>query len=209
MRSLSQVPSKPFVLILCPYIFFFWPLVVNRLNRGQFLIYIFIYVRKRGGGGFDEAPDFYKQREDGQAVLCHLCQKPTADQKPIIPCNACSLFWHLDCLDPPMAIPPVLKTWRCPAHVDEVLTEFSALAPAHRMRKLKRAPAITPLYSRGMRNNGLIDVTDDLLAPVPDSAPLPSPVPANATPWLWPDSTAFGRTFNLSARGIVLDTIER
>ncbi|OAA43092.1 Essential subunit of the histone deacetylase Rpd3S complex [Metarhizium rileyi] len=150
-------------------------------------------ARRRNG---TDEPDFFKQREDGQAVLCHSCQKPATQIRSIIPCSVCSFYWHIDCLDPPLAVPPVLKTWRCPAHVDDVLIEVPSLAPAHRFRRVKGIPTITPAFSRGMKNNGHIEIdwTDE---------------PDDAEESGWPDHRSFGRTYKLPAKGVVLDFVEQ
>ncbi|KOS17170.1 Uncharacterized protein ESCO_006076 [Escovopsis weberi] len=151
-------------------------------------------VRRRPG--YDELPDFFKQREDGEAVLCHACQKPATEIRAIIPCNACPFHWHIDCLDPPLAMPPYLKTWRCPAHVDDLLSETPPLAPAHRYRRVKGAQAIVPAVSRGLRNNGHIEIdwADEPEAPQRSG---------------WKDPDSFGRTYRLPAQGIILDFIEQ
>ncbi|RDA87686.1 hypothetical protein CP532_3819 [Ophiocordyceps camponoti-leonardi (nom. inval.)] len=144
--------------------------------------------------GYDELPDFFKQRDDGQAVLCHACQKPaTAGIRAIITCSACPFHWHLDCLDPPLAVPPVLKTWRCPAHVDDVLSQVPRLAPAHRFRRIKGSQPVTPALTRGLKNNGHIEI--DWSDEVDRSG--------------WPDASSFGRTYKLASHGIVLDFIEQ
>lgn len=129
-------------------------------------------------------------------MLCHLCQKPATEASPIIPCSVCALRWHLDCLDPPMAAPPALKTWRCPAHADETLAEAHRLAPAHRLRRIKGAQPIAPALTRGIKNNGLVEVD------WPDETE-----EANASGW--PDPQSFGRTYKLPAKSIILDFIEQ
>lgn len=93
-------------------------------------------------------------------------------------------------------MPPVLKTWRCPAHVDDVLAEAPGLAPAHRFRRLKGSQAIAPAISRGLRNNGHIDIdwSDELIEPDHSG---------------WPDPPSFGRNYKLPAKGVVLDFIEQ
>lgn len=95
-----------------------------------------------------------------------------------------------------MAVPPPLRTWRCPAHVDDVLSEAPFLAPAHRFRKLKNGQPITPVLSRGTKNNGHIEV---------DWADEPEE-PRNSG---WPDPDSFGRTYKLPAKAVVLDFIEQ
>ncbi|KAK1457562.1 PHD-finger domain-containing protein [Colletotrichum cuscutae] len=146
--------------------------------------------------GYEEAPDFFKVREtDGSAVLCHNCQHPTADNRAIIPCSLCGLHWHLDCLDPPLAIPPVVRTWRCPAHADDLLATLpEELAPAHRFRKIKGAPVIVPAFSRGMKNNGFIEIDDE------------ESEDENSG---WSDVKTFGRVYKLSSKGVVLDFISQ
>ncbi|KAH7162614.1 hypothetical protein B0J13DRAFT_615242 [Dactylonectria estremocensis] len=151
-------------------------------------------VKKKNG--YEEITDFFKQREDGQAVLCHGCQKSATDLRAIVSCSVCPLHWHLDCLDPPLAMPPVPKTWRCPAHVDDVLLEAPPLGPAHRFRKIKGAQPIIPAFSRGLKNNGHIEI---------DWGDEPE-LSSNSG---WPDPDSFGRAHKIQAPGIVFDVIEQ
>ncbi|KAK2009796.1 PHD-finger domain-containing protein [Colletotrichum eremochloae] len=148
--------------------------------------------------GYEEAPDFFRVRDaDGSAVLCHNCQHPAADNRAILPCSQCGLYWHLDCLNPPLAIPPVLRTWRCPMHIDDLLAELpKELAPAHRFRKIKGAPAITPAFSRGMKNNGVIEIEEE-------------GEESGGEETGWNDVKTFGRVYKLPAKGIVLDFISQ
>ncbi|PNP47636.1 hypothetical protein TGAMA5MH_01459 [Trichoderma gamsii] len=152
--------------------------------------------RTKKRAGYDELPDFFKQREDGEAVICHACQKPATEIRAIIPCNTCPFHWHIDCLDPPLAMPPVLKTWRCPAHVDDVLGDVPPLAPAHRFRKLKGGQAISPVFSRGNNNNGHIELDWGDEPEEPEKSG-------------WRDPDSFGKTYRLQAKGVVLDFIEQ
>lgn len=118
----------------------------------------------RRGAGFEEAPDYLKLKDTkGNFILCHECSRSAAGGKPIIPCTYCGLQWHLDCLDPPMSNPPPLgKSWRCPCHVDDLLSKVpSALGPAHRFRKIKNESVIKPAISRGSRNTGHIEIEFD------------------------------------------------
>ncbi|RGP80623.1 essential subunit of the histone deacetylase rpd3s complex [Fusarium longipes] len=148
--------------------------------------------------GYEELPDFFKQRDEGQAVICHGCQKPATDVRAIIPCSICPFYWHIDCLDPPLAVPPVLKNWRCPLHPEEIMAEVRPLAPAHRFRKIKGAQTIVPALSRGIKNNGHIEV---------DWSDESEPETTNNSGW--PDPDSFGRAYRLPAKGIVLDFIEQ
>ncbi|KAI8062801.1 uncharacterized protein B0P05DRAFT_556142 [Gilbertella persicaria] len=58
--------------------------------------------------------DTVKSRE-----ICYYCRQ-TGFKKPMIACDYCSLYWHLDCLDPPMASPST-KKWRCPHHIENFI----------------------------------------------------------------------------------------
>ncbi|TQV94585.1 Zinc finger domain-containing protein, PHD-finger [Cordyceps javanica] len=146
--------------------------------------------------GFEEMPDLLKQRDENQPVLCHACQKPTNETRAIIPCSVCPYYWHLDCLDPPLAVPPVLKTWRCPTHVDDILADAPRLAPAHKFRRVKNTQPITPIFTRGTKNNGHIEIDwSDEPEPLKDAG--------------WPDPLSFGRTYKVSANGVILDFIEQ
>ena len=129
-------------------------------------------------------------------MLCHACQKPSTEIRSIIPCSACTLYWHIDCLDPPLAVPPVLKTWRCPAHVDDVLIDVPGLAPAHRFRKVKNSQPIAPAIWRGLKNNGHVEID------WPDE-------PDEQDQSGWRDYRSFGRTYKLSAKGVILDFIQQ
>lgn len=54
------------------------------------------------------------------------------------------------------------RHFRCPAHVDDVLVTLPHnLAPAHRFRKIKGASAIRPAVTRGITNNGHIEIENE------------------------------------------------
>ena len=152
----------------------------------------------RRKNGYEETPDFFRIRDaDGNAVLCHNCQKPTDTNRAIVPCSVCGLYWHLDCQDPPLSNPPPLRTWVCPAHVDDLLVQLpEGLAPAHRHRKIRGAPEIRPAFTRGMRNNGFIEVEFDKTDEDTGASG-------------WREVKQFGRVVKLPARGIILDFIEQ
>jgi PHD finger protein 12 MRG binding domain/PHD-finger len=48
------------------------------------------------------------------AKLCYACSK-TCKMAPLISCDYCSLFFHQDCLDPPLTALPAGR-WMCPNH---------------------------------------------------------------------------------------------
>jgi hypothetical protein len=106
----------------------------------------------------------------------------------MLKCDFCHAHWHLDCLDPPLANPPHISleasqrdAWRCPRHIEHDLRsgqlyqndlnildgdeEMADTEPAARVtrkiRKRKDTKIIEPTFSRGMRNNGLIEIINN------------------------------------------------
>ncbi|KAI9641532.1 hypothetical protein NHQ30_010344 [Ciborinia camelliae] len=121
-----------------------------------------VVQKPKNNRGYDETPDYFKLKDNkGNPILCHNCHLSASQpSRAIIPCSYCSLSWHLDCLDPPLAKePPPGRSWRCPAHVDDLLEKVpGSLGPAHRFRKIKGASLIKPVLARGVRNNGHIEI---------------------------------------------------
>ncbi|KAF7796545.1 hypothetical protein EIP86_007725 [Pleurotus ostreatoroseus] len=71
--------------------------------------------------------------------------------RAIVSCDYCHLHWHLDCLDPPLALmPPWNRKWMCPNHADHVLQ------PKHRIPKANAPPI--DITKPGQWNNGNIEV---------------------------------------------------
>ncbi|EAQ91325.1 hypothetical protein CHGG_03260 [Chaetomium globosum CBS 148.51] len=142
----------------------------------------------------DQLPDLHRLRDaKGNVIICQNCRKSAGPDRALIPCSACGLFWHMDCLEVPLASPPSLRTWKCPLHTDSLLGALPVHHPGHKYRKLKNAPVITPTFTRGYVNNGFIEV--DLDDSDDESG--------------WRDVETFGRTVRLSERGIKLDFISR
>ncbi|CZT51667.1 uncharacterized protein RSE6_12845 [Rhynchosporium secalis] len=120
---------------------------------------------KNNKAGWEEAPDYFRKKDaKGKIILCHRCNgEASTPNRMIIPCSFCGLYWHLDCIDVPLAKEPGAgRQWRCPAHVDDLLAILPAtLAPAHRFRKIKGASVIKPAVTRGLKNNGHIEIEND------------------------------------------------
>ncbi|XP_046682303.1 PHD finger protein 12 isoform X2 [Homalodisca vitripennis] len=53
------------------------------------------------------------------AKLCFTCGR-SCKKAPLIACDYCSLFYHMDCLDPPLTFPPK-GMWMCPSHCQHYL----------------------------------------------------------------------------------------
>lgn len=65
----------------------------------------------------------------GKLIVCVRCGQTSNGNRPIIQCDYCPCYWHLDCCDPPLANAPTQKSgsdrlyhnWMCPNHVDHEL----------------------------------------------------------------------------------------
>ena len=53
---------------------------------------------------------------------CYHCHK-SCNVSPLIECSYCSLLYHMDCLNPPLAALP-LGHWMCPNHVQNFLVSY-------------------------------------------------------------------------------------
>ncbi|KAK4115113.1 hypothetical protein N656DRAFT_766385 [Canariomyces notabilis] len=144
----------------------------------------------------EQTPDYFRLRDqDGNPAICHGCQKSSSSNRAIIPCSVCGIFWHLDCLDPPLANPPaVVRPWKCPLHINDLLTKVpGALGPAHRFRKLKNVQVVRPAFSRGFANNGFVEIDPD------DDEDQSG----------WRNVETYGRVVRLPEKGIKLDFLSR
>lgn len=145
---------------------------------------------KSSGYGYQK-PDYLRTHDaEHRQILCVQCGTSAAGKRQMLKCDYCDAYWHLDCCDPPLANPPPINletanrdAWKCPRHVDHDLRSGLLLpndlrlhvrgddvdmldAPARhqvprKIRKPKRPSVAEPLFSRGMRNNGLIEVIND------------------------------------------------
>lgn len=88
------------------------------------------------------------------------------------------------------------RPFRCPAHVDDLLAAIPEnLGPAHRLRKIKGASVIKPAISRGLLNNGDIEIEND---PTDDEEELG-----------FYEQREYGHTYKLPELGIKLDFISQ
>ncbi|KAF2807850.1 uncharacterized protein BDZ99DRAFT_572740 [Mytilinidion resinicola] len=128
----------------------------------------FVGVKTNADGGYEEEPareigldkqkgyfarpDPHKLIDHHKAVLCHGCSQSSAGKREILKCDFCDKWWHLDCLDPPAAISPVLVTasgmtrraWKCPLHVDHDLKAVAEMSAPTFNGTLKRKRAASP-----------------------------------------------------------------
>lgn len=151
--------------------------------------------------GWEETPDNFRKKDSkGKPILCHRCGlQAEAPDRFIIQCSFCNLYWHLDCLDIPLAKEPSAgRPWQCQAHIDDLLSLIpSSLGPAHRFRKIKGAPLIQHELSRGNKNHGHIEIDNDQLDDEADS---------QSTIY---GERPFGRIAKISEQSIKLDFLLR
>jgi hypothetical protein len=130
-------------------------------------------VGKMNRAGFIEEPNYKDTRDSkGNLILCYFCNQ-TSNGRDIIPCDFCPAKWHLDCCDPPLAVPPRRRagdkpnaSWRCPLHIESDLSAISRqadkapgeLGRIPKLRRPKNAISLDVPHSRGFRNNGIIEV---------------------------------------------------
>jgi len=81
--------------------------------------------------------------EDGNAKFCYRCGGSGMNHRELIKCDYCPLYWHLDCLNPPLASVKQLGTkWKCPNHADTVITP---------KLKLREQPSVEVAATRGVK----------------------------------------------------------
>ncbi|KAI7863050.1 hypothetical protein BDF14DRAFT_1847324 [Spinellus fusiger] len=102
--------------------------------------------------GQREEPDYYQLKDkDGRFIICYRCRK-TAVAAPMVGCDYCPLYWHMDCLDPPMCIPPnVTRNWMCPNHAEHAMPR----------RRTQRHPIIVESKYHSIYNHGDIEIISD------------------------------------------------
>lgn len=56
------------------------------------------------------------------AKICFYCHR-SCKKAPLVACDYCPLFYHQDCLDPPMTALPT-GLWMCPNHVENFIVRM-------------------------------------------------------------------------------------
>ncbi|KAI8938260.1 hypothetical protein NX059_005919 [Plenodomus lindquistii] len=146
-------------------------------------------LSKNSGYGY-QRPDYTKVIDnDHKVILCTHCGVSSGHKRQMLKCDFCDAYWHLDCVDPPLANPPHISleasqrdAWRCPRHIEndfrsgllvqkdlnecdhdaEMEDADAPRARVPRKLRMRKDPQIVePLFSRGIRNNGLIDIINN------------------------------------------------
>ncbi|EEB06070.1 hypothetical protein SJAG_01110 [Schizosaccharomyces japonicus yFS275] len=101
-------------------------------------------------GVTDERDIFIMKNKTDELVCCQRCNTSALVSKYILSCDYCNLYWHPDCLSPPLAsLPAGTKKWKCPMHADSVSPSI----------KIPRTCSIVKTSnSRNVKNCGNIEV---------------------------------------------------
>ena len=127
-------------------------------------------TRAAGPAAEAEADPLKIRDTKGNFVLCFKCGLSAAGKREMVKCDFCGLNWHLDCLDPPPANPPVRPpldgrssrpSWKCPAHAIDDKFRWSENRTAHKIRRPKNARIMDTHLNRGFKNNGIIEIEND------------------------------------------------
>ncbi|KAJ9667898.1 hypothetical protein H2201_002084 [Coniosporium apollinis] len=123
--------------------------------------------------GWSEVVDNSRALHDskGSTILCTQCGRSALDRRSLVECDYCGDYWHLDCLDPPLANPPARgnkdnsrNMWMCPRHIDQDLRRLAPVGGGgrvHRVRRPRNAKIVDVALSRGFKNNGLIEIENE------------------------------------------------
>lgn len=143
----------------------------------------------------------------------------------MLKCDFCHAYWHLDCCSPPLANPPHISleasqrdAWKCPRHIDhdlrsgllfsndlnavgfdddvEMAGAISIPRVPRKVRKPRTQSIVEQSFSRGMRNNGIIDIIND-----------PDDDTDGEGNYVFDDLNS--KTFRVPEKGIVLDFITK
>jgi hypothetical protein len=83
----------------------------------------------------------------GKLIVCIACGLTSNGVRPLVQCDYCPCWWHIDCTDPPLPGPPkqqqssekTYHNWMCPNHIDHELylvhTDNGAYAGTSRIRR--------------------------------------------------------------------------
>lgn len=167
--------------------------------------------------GYEDTVDPMRTHDaKGKPITCFKCGTMARRGAPIAPCDYCDLYWHHDCLDPPMLFYPgkpapgsqrAPELWKCPNHVDHDLlgTDASAVQyrhntaggntgrRQHKIRRPRNPIIVDTALRRGFVNNGLIEIENE---PSDDDSGLLK-------------QQSFGQIYRVPEKGVKLDFIDK
>ncbi|KAF2203048.1 hypothetical protein GQ43DRAFT_447690 [Delitschia confertaspora ATCC 74209] len=179
-----------------------------------------------------QRPDYLKLLDNQQKpVLCVQCGEGSRGKRPMLQCDYCHTNWHTDCCDPPLAGPPYIgpesthrEAWRCPRHIehdfrsgtlvqhdlnphpdDSDVEEVPAIP--RKVRKPKNPTVYEPVFTRGQRNNGLIEVINDPGYDTDGQGNYLTSFLARES--LDENTDQNGKVFRIPEKGIILDFVDK
>ncbi|QKX57893.1 uncharacterized protein TRUGW13939_05013 [Talaromyces rugulosus] len=128
----------------------------------------------------------------GKIIVCVSCGLTSNGTRPMIQCDYCPCWWHIDCTDPPLSNPPkqlhpsdkTFHNWMCPNHIDHELHVNSSDNETYTSKSRIRRP----------RNARVIDV--DIL-------------PEDSEVEELQETESQGIVYRVSEHGVKLNFIER
>jgi hypothetical protein len=168
-----------------------------------------LFHRKSGYTGHEDFTHLVDGK--GNAILCVQCGKAAFGNRPLVPCSVCGVYWHLDCTDPPRGRAPVPVNneyyWVCPRHVSHDMArpdpsyQWATSTRLHRIRKPKRPVSRRTYLTRGLRNNGNIEIESESEASSIEEVSVMGDIES--------DDDGEGVVYHIPAKGIKLDFIEK
>ncbi|KAJ9254549.1 hypothetical protein DTO212C5_9230 [Paecilomyces variotii] len=149
LEALDKAPERDFQLPLKTRTYF------EGVKTGEDGRYEEVHPRVKNtararGGRYGFLDDQYRLRlfdSKNKLIVCVACGRTTNGVRPIVQCDYCPCAFHMDCVDPPLAIPPPQKpgsdkahhNWMCPNHVEHELYKIApgenGYGRAHRIRR--------------------------------------------------------------------------
>ncbi|KAF2012055.1 hypothetical protein BU24DRAFT_435490 [Aaosphaeria arxii CBS 175.79] len=199
---------------------------VTARDDGSYYEEIKKFPLPRNSGYGYQRPDYLKTHDNDQKILlCVQCGKSSSGKRQMLKCDFCDSHWHLDCCDPPLANPPHISlesstrdAWKCPRHVDHDLRSGQLKQQdlnhiesdddtvmvdmdfddrvSRKVRRPKKASLIEPTFSRGIRNNGLVEIIND-----------PDDDTDGEGNYVFEDLNS--KTFRIPEKGVILDFIDK
>lgn len=176
------------------------------------MIFLNLTYSSKSRTSYEDHIDATKLRDTkNNVMLCAQCGGSQLNRQQLIQCDICTEYWHLDCLDPPLANPPPRPSdgkprhaWVCPRHVAHDLRALENIAVSdplserrarrtHKLRRPKNPKVVDVMLRRGYKNNGIIEVASD----------------SESDDDLYDEKQPDGEVYRLPSRGIKLDFIDK
>lgn len=136
--------------------------VTNNLNINKTPWYLFCAAQNSYARNYSKkAPKNQQEKWTQNAIVplpaqkCYECRK-SCRVAPLLACDFCPLFFHLDCLNPPLTAVPFGR-WMCPNHMENALVSWYVAALCFRVlyfsnykmyRMIRRSSSLQDNFSK-------------------------------------------------------------